>query len=104
MKKMVAMLKIPVEPIHTAWCRDGFEYPIMQNEVEHPMEYCDISALVEDGNTMAKLQEEFLGMEIGDMDTAMDSAKRKKSTIVIEIPPRQKTGHKMDVDEEDDDL
>ncbi|KAI1285633.1 hypothetical protein EDD11_000736 [Mortierella claussenii] len=99
---MVAMLKIPAEPIHTAWCREGFEYPTMQNEVEHPMEYFDISALVEDGNTMARLQEEFLGMEIGDVDTAMDSAIRKKSNIVIEIPPRRKTG--MDIDEEDDDL
>ncbi|KAG0008230.1 hypothetical protein BGZ82_004801, partial [Podila clonocystis] len=66
-KKMVVMLKIPTEPIHTAWVRDGFEYPTVHKDVEQPMEYFYISTLVDDGNAMAKLQEEFLGLEVGDV-------------------------------------
>jgi DDE superfamily endonuclease len=104
MKKMVAMLKIPEEPIHTAWCREGFEYPTTEKDVEQPMEYVDVSALVEDGNAMARLQEEFLGLELGDDDTTMETSapNRKKCGIVIEIPVRKKKQH-MDVDEDDDD-
>jgi hypothetical protein len=60
MKKMVALRKIPTEPVHTAWLREGFEYPTSTNDVEQPMEYVDVDALMVDGNTMAKLQEEFL--------------------------------------------
>ncbi|KAG0007289.1 hypothetical protein BGZ81_005003, partial [Podila clonocystis] len=37
MKKLVAMVKIPTEPIHTAWLREGFEYPAMHKDVEQPM-------------------------------------------------------------------
>ncbi|KAG9065466.1 hypothetical protein KI688_001749 [Linnemannia hyalina] len=66
MKKMVALLAISVEPIHTAWLREGFEYPTTENDVEQPMEYVDVGALMEDGNTMAKLQEEFLALELHD--------------------------------------
>ncbi|KAG9060724.1 hypothetical protein KI688_001193 [Linnemannia hyalina] len=78
---MVALLKIPAEPIHTAWLREGFEYPTTENDVEQPMGYVDVGALVEDGNTMAQLQNEFLGLELhdnvdedqySDEDTPMD--------------------------------
>ncbi|KAI1288275.1 hypothetical protein EDD11_010048 [Mortierella claussenii] len=93
MKKMVIMLKIPEEPIHTAWCRDGFEYPALDGDVEQPIEYVDIGALVEDGNTMAKLQEEFLGLELHDEDMTMEAPERKKASIVIEIPVRKKKEH-----------
>ncbi len=102
MKKMVALLKIPTEPIHAAWVREGFEYPTMQKGVEQPMEYVEMSALVEDGNAMAKLQGEFLSLAIGVVDTAMEAPRRKLPGIVIEIPVRKK--QQMDVDEEDDDL
>ncbi len=77
MKKMVALLKISAEPIHTAWLREGFEYPTTENDVEQPMGYVDVGALVEDGNTMAQLQNEFLGIKLHrdvdvDEDTPMD--------------------------------
>ena len=107
MKKMVAMLQIHEEPIHTAWCRDGFEYPATDNDVEQPMEYVDISTLVEDGNALAKLQQEFLGLDIGNEDTAMDmtTAPNRKCNFVIEIPQVKNTRktqrkHQMDVDED----
>ena len=101
-KKMVAMLKIPTEPIHTAWLHDGFEYPTTQNDVEQPMEYFDIGTLVEDGHTMANLQDKFLGLVVGDVDTAMEAPSKKQSGIVIEIPVRKK--RQIGVEEEDDDL
>ncbi|KAF9899134.1 hypothetical protein EC991_009524 [Linnemannia zychae] len=62
MKKMVAMLKVPVEPIHSAWLYDGFDYPTVQHDIAHPMDHMDIGVLVEDGNVMARLQEEFLSI------------------------------------------
>jgi len=83
-KKMVAMLGIPTEPIHAAWMREGFEFPTERKDVEQPMDYVDIGALMEDGNEMAKLQKEFLDLELGDGDTTM--ATSKQPNFVIEIP------------------
>lgn len=88
---MVAMLKIPLVPIHTAWLHESFEYPAMHKDVEQAMEYVEMSTLVEDGQAMAKLQEEFLGLAVGDVDTAIKA-------------PRWKKKRQMDVGEEDDDL
>ncbi len=103
MKKMVAMLKIPTEPIHTAWLHDGFEYPTTQKDVEQPMDYVDISDLMDDGNNMAKLQDRFLSLAIGNVDTAMEAPRKKQPGIVIEIPPNKKRQRKV-VEESDDDL
>lgn len=99
-KKMVALLKIPIEPIHTSWLRDGFEYPTSKNEIEQPMDYYDVGELVEDGNTMAKLQQEFLGLNVDD-DVAMDPPHKQKSTIVIEIPIRR-AGKRQQTEMDDD--
>ena len=102
MKKMVALLKISTDPIHTSWLRDGFEYPTAKNQMEQPMGYHEISALVEDGNAMAKLQQEFLGLSV-DGDVAMEAPPGKRTRVVIEIPVRKTTkGKEMEVDEEDD--
>lgn len=108
-KKMVAMLKMHEEPIHTAWCRDGFEYPATDNDdVEQPLEYVEVSSLVEDGNAMAKLQQEFLGLDIGDEDTTMvtAAANKRKSNIVVEIPMRKNKNNQqkppVEMDEDDD--
>ncbi|KAF9975351.1 hypothetical protein BGZ75_000560 [Mortierella antarctica] len=100
MKKMVAMLKIPVEPIHTSWLRDGFEYPTTHKDVEQPMDHYDMAVLVDDANAMAKLQEEFLGLAV-DVDTTMEAPRRRRSIITIEIPARKR---QMDVDEDEEDL
>jgi hypothetical protein len=101
-KKMVALRKIPTEPIHTAWLREGFEYPTSENDVEQPMEYVDVDALMVDGNTMAKLQEEFLGLELDDDDTPMEPPQRKQHGFTIEIPVRQK--RRIDDDDADKDI
>lgn len=90
MKKMVALLKISAEPIHTAWLREGFEYPTTENDVEQPMGYVDVGALVEDGNTMAQLQNEFLGIKLHgnvvvDEDTPMDQAVIMQPGLSIEL-------------------
>jgi hypothetical protein len=69
---MVALLKLPTEPIHTSWMRDDFDYPCENQDVEQPMDYFPINALVDDGKTMARMQEEFLDMAIGDEDITMD--------------------------------
>lgn len=102
-KKMVALLKIPTEPIHTAWLHDGFEYPTTQKGLEQPMEYVDIGTLVDEGNTMATLQDRFLGLAVGDVDTTMGAPQRKQSNIVIEIPPKKKRQRNV-AEEHDDDL
>lgn len=104
-KKMVALLKIPTEPIHSAWLREGFEYPTKSGEVEQPMEYFPLGALLEDGNALAKLQQDFLNLAMGDEDTPMEPPQRR-SNIVIEIPPRKNkrkvTATTAEVEEEDD--
>jgi hypothetical protein len=99
MKKMVALLKISAEPIHTAWLREGFEYPTTENDVEQPMGYVDVGALVEDGNTMAQLQNEFLGIKLHgnvnvDEDTPMDQAVIMQPGLSIEL---RGTKRQMDV-------
>jgi hypothetical protein len=89
MKKMVALLDIPTDPIHTAWLRDGFEYPTSQNEIAQPMDYYEVGDLVEHGNAMAKLQQEFLGLRM-DGDVTMEASQEKRCGIVIEIPIRKR--------------
>ncbi|KAF8927439.1 hypothetical protein BGZ47_002160 [Haplosporangium gracile] len=109
-KKMVALLNIPTEPIHSAWLRDGFDYPTNRNDAEQPMEYFPLGTLLEDANEMERLQAEFLELELGDEDTQMESAQRRSSNFVIEIPirtpkrkmPVEETGSGEEV--EDDDL
>jgi DDE superfamily endonuclease len=101
-KKMVALLKIPTEPIHTAWLHDGFEYPTTQKGLEQPMEYVGISTLVDEGKTMATLQDRFLSLAVDDVDTTMEAPQRKQSNIIIEIPPKKK--RQRNVAEEHDDL
>jgi hypothetical protein len=108
-KKMVALLKIPVEPIHTAWLREGFEYPAKSGEVEQPMDYFPLGALLEDGNALAKLQEAFLNLAMSDEDTSMEPP-QQRSNITIEIPPRKNkrkanvTTEQVEDDDDDDDL
>jgi hypothetical protein len=103
MKKMVALLKIPTEPIHTAWLHDGFEYPSSQNEIAQPMDYYEVGDLVEHGNTMAKLQQDFLGLSM-DGDVTMEASQEKRSSIVIEIPIRKRKVAQAKETDEDDDL
>ncbi|OAQ25592.1 hypothetical protein K457DRAFT_128991 [Linnemannia elongata AG-77] len=49
------------------------------------MDYFPINALLEDGDTMARMQEEFLGMAIGDEDITMDHM-QEHATIGFAIP------------------
>ncbi|KAG0047108.1 hypothetical protein BGZ90_008004 [Linnemannia elongata] len=82
---MVALLKLETEPIHTSWMREEFDYPTENQDVEQPMVYFPITALVDDGKTMARMQEEFLGMAIGDEDITMDHM-QEHATIGFEVP------------------
>jgi hypothetical protein len=84
-KRMVAMLNLTSEPIHTSWMRDDFDYPGENQDVEQTMDYFPINALLEDGDTMARMQEEFLGMAIGDEDITMDHM-QEHATIGFAIP------------------
>lgn len=84
-KRMVALLKLETEPIHTSWMRDEFDYPTENQDVEQPMVYFPINALVDDGKTMARMQEEFLEMAIGDEDITMDQV-HQHSSIGFEVP------------------
>jgi DDE superfamily endonuclease len=102
-KKMVALLKIPTEPIHIAWLHDGFEYPTTEKGLEQPMEYVDISTVVDEGHTMATLQDKFLSLAVDDVDTTMGAPQRKQSNIVIEIPPKKKRQRNV-AEEHDDNL
>jgi hypothetical protein len=74
------------------------------------MVYFPIKALLEDGDTMARMQEEFLEMAIGDDDTTMDLM-HQQSSIGFEVPrwtPKRKAeamnDKTQDEDDEDEDL
>ncbi|KAG0007685.1 hypothetical protein BGZ81_004657, partial [Podila clonocystis] len=77
-------------------------YPAMHKDVEQPMEYVEMSALVEDGKAMARLQEEFLGLAVGDVDIAMEAPARKQANISIEVPPWKPRKQQMDEEEDED--
>ncbi|KAK3804567.1 MAG: hypothetical protein JOS17DRAFT_781665 [Linnemannia elongata] len=76
--RMVALLKLPINPIYTSWVRDDFNYPSENQDIEQPKEYYSRNALLEDGNTMARMQ-------VSDEDITMEFM-QQQSSIGFEIP------------------
>jgi hypothetical protein len=63
-KKMVALFGIEVEPIHQAWMRDGFDYPSKNGAMEQNLAYIPVAKMLEDAESLTKLQEEFVAMSM----------------------------------------
>ncbi|KAF9017114.1 hypothetical protein BGZ52_005333 [Haplosporangium bisporale] len=88
-KRMVALLGLKEEPMHKAWMRDGFDYPTTNNTMEQLMEYPPVAEILEDADSMAKLQDEFLkmNMEVEEEEVAEESSQRKRQVLVaVEVP------------------
>lgn len=67
-KKMVKHLEIELEPIHSAWMRDGFDYPAKNGALEQNLENIPVADMLEDMESMTKLQDEFMKMSTMEMD------------------------------------
>ncbi|KAF9368217.1 hypothetical protein CPB97_004807, partial [Podila verticillata] len=67
-KKMVALLKVHAEPIHSAWTRDGFDFPYTGGAMEQMLDYISVQEMLGDAQDMMKLQEQFLEMNTMDVE------------------------------------
>ncbi|KAF9982784.1 hypothetical protein BGZ79_005895, partial [Entomortierella chlamydospora] len=68
-KRMVVLLEIPVEPMHSSWMQDVFEYPCEEGDVvEQPLDHLPLVNIMKSGKSMAQLQQKFLAMQVGDED------------------------------------
>jgi len=67
-KKMVALLEVETVPMHFAWMRDGFDYPLKNCTMEQTLEHIPVAEMLDDMQSMAKLQDEFLKMSTMDVD------------------------------------
>lgn len=50
-------VRISTELTHTSWMRDDFDYPREDQNVEQTTDYFSMNELLEDGDTMARMQE-----------------------------------------------
>lgn len=67
-KKMVGHLDIEPEPIHSAWTRDGFDYPTTNGKLEQNLETIPVADMLKDIKDMAMLQDEFMRMNATEME------------------------------------
>lgn len=84
-KKMVACLGIEIEPIHSAWMRDDFEYPAKNGALEQNLETIPVAEMLDDMESMTKLQEAFMQMSTLDMDDDEEVASSKKHTATFTL-------------------
>lgn len=66
-KKMVALLEVETMPMHFAWMRDGFDYPLKNGTMEQTLEHIPVAEMLDDMQNMARLQDEFM-MSTMDVD------------------------------------
>ncbi|KAF9536256.1 hypothetical protein EC957_011848, partial [Mortierella hygrophila] len=88
-KKMVALLGVHVDPIHSAWTRDGFDYPYTNGAMEQILEYIPAEEMLSNAKDMTKLQEQFLQLNTMDVDNTQDEAptrKRCEIMVAVDIP------------------
>jgi hypothetical protein len=91
-KKMAAQLSLEVYPIHSAWMRDGFDFPYTNGTMEQILEYIPVEEMLEDAQDMTKLQDQFLQMTTMDVDDAGDQVatkKRREIMVAVELPARK---------------
>ncbi|KAG0009619.1 hypothetical protein BGZ81_003285 [Podila clonocystis] len=89
-KRMVALLAIKEDPMHKAWMKDGFDYPATNNTMEQLMDYPPVAEILEDAHDMAKLQDEFLkmNMEVEEEEVDDEPPPRKRQIIsAVVVPP-----------------
>jgi 16S rRNA C1402 (ribose-2'-O) methylase RsmI len=91
-KKMAAQLNLEVYPIHSAWMRDGFDFPYTNGTMEQILEYIPVEEMLEDAQDMTKLQDQFLQMTTMEVDDAGDQVatkKRREIMVAVELPARK---------------
>ncbi|KAF9103377.1 hypothetical protein BGX27_010610 [Mortierella sp. AM989] len=107
-KRIVALLELPAEPIYASWVQEGFEYPCEEGDiVEQPLDLPPLDNIVKNGKSMGQLQQKFLAMQVADEDVIMDVLERRSTTIVIEIPPMKRRNEKtktVSMHETDEDI
>jgi hypothetical protein len=89
-KKMVTMLGIEVEPLHSAWLRDDFEYPSKNGAAEQNLEYVPVEEMLGEMKSMTRLQEEFLKMNTMDVDDEEQSTRKHDTTFSLDVELRKR--------------
>jgi DDE superfamily endonuclease len=93
-KKMVALLQLDVEPIHSAWIRDGFDFPYANGALEQILDYIPVEEMLHDARDITKLQEKFLEMttmDVEDKQREVLTNKRREIFAGVEIPSFKRT-------------
>ena len=88
-KKMVAHLGVHADPIHSAWTRDGFDFPYANGAMEQILDHIPVEEMLSDAKDMTKLQEQFLQMTTMDVDDNQDEVptrKRREIMVAVDIP------------------
>jgi hypothetical protein len=91
-KKMVAMLALEAYPIHSAWMRDGFDFPYTNGAMEQTLEYIPVEEMLGDAQDMTKLQEQFLQMTAMDVEESgyqASTRKHREIMVSVDLPARK---------------
>jgi hypothetical protein len=89
-KRMVALVGLEADPIHLAWTKDGFEYPVGNKTLEQPMDDTTVAQLLEGGDSMAKLQAAFLTMSTMEVDVQEPSTNKRAMLVSVELPTNKR--------------
>lgn len=84
-KKMVATLGLEVDPMHKAWLRNDFEYPCKNGNMERNLEYIPVAEMLEDMESMQKLQEDFVQMNTMDVDEEEPTTRKHGPTFSLNV-------------------
>ena len=91
-KKMVALLSLEVCPMHSAWMREGFDFPYANGAMEQILEYIPVEEMLGDAQDMTKLQDQFLQMTTMEIDGGEDEVvtkKRREIMVCVQLPARK---------------
>jgi hypothetical protein len=67
-RNLSTILTMDVEPHHTAWMEEGFDYRTDKKQVLDESQVATVQNKLESGTQLMQLQEAFLGMDISDED------------------------------------
>ena len=84
-KRMVAIFGIKDEPIHRAWITENFDYPSNNGVMEQIMECPPVAEMLADAESLSKLQDDFMNMEIMEVDDEEEEQLTRKRVRVVGV-------------------
>ncbi|KAG0365402.1 hypothetical protein BGX24_004165 [Mortierella sp. AD032] len=90
-KRMVALLGIEIEPMHSAWTRDDFEYPTKNGAMEQNLDYIPVAEMLGDMDTMTRLQDDFMRLSTMEVDDVEIPTKKHGAIFAVDMGSLKRT-------------